>query len=113
MTKKEIEARLPDLTSKFLAKTITPEEFIEYEELNCREMINSCLCYGEMYNFYGHYDKHYIKTLGEERVKELIAEQTEDFKKATVIRDVHTDSEGVSYNRVVWADEQEDAPGGL
>lgn len=84
-----------------------------YDELSCREMINCCLVYGESYNFYtpetgkfGIYAHRHVKTLGADTVIKLYNEQCKDFAKAIVKKNVGTDSEGVSYNSVIWADEQ-------
>lgn len=84
-----------------------------YDELSCRDMINSCLVYGESYNFYkpetgefGMYAQRHIKTLGINTVIRLYNEQCEDFAKAIVKKNVHQDSEGVTYNSVIWEDEQ-------
>lgn len=80
-------------------------------ELACREMINSCLAYGSIRDFWrvnyrGHsYADSYVRRLGKEKVVELAEEQESDFAKATVLHDVYTDSEGVTYNSVIWADE--------
>ena len=94
----------------------TPEEKQLSRELDCRSMINSCLCYGGIQGFWREYDYRppneksyaapYIKQLGLHRVQELVKEQEEDFRKAFVFRDVLTDSEGVTYSTILWADEQ-------
>ena len=77
-------------------------------------MINSCLAYGDIDDFWEEseqrmgdksYAAPYIRSLGIERVREIADEQEIDFsKKATVISDVYTDSEGASYNTVIWRD---------
>ena len=107
MTRKEIERAWKPLRDKGIGAKLTPEEHKLKSELNCREMINSCLIYGEMSAFYTRYGVQYRVELGERRVSELIYEQEQDFKKAVVNRNVHTDSEGCSYNSIVWADELE------
>lgn len=112
MTDKQIEASKKQLPLHF--KDMTVEQRREYEELSCREMINSCLVYGEArYNFYdpntgefGIYAQNYIKSLGEDTVVKLFNEQSADFAKAIVKKNVHQDSEGVTYNSVIWEDEQ-------
>lgn len=75
-------------------------------ELDCREMINSCLCYGTDF-IDSHYKDKYIKELGEKRVIELYNEQKADFDKAVVIHNVGEDGEGNSYNSIQWEDELE------
>ena len=93
----------------------TAEQKQLYEEISCRSMINSCLVYGGIKDFWyespwrdeenkSYADRH-VRALGLERVKELIAEQEADFAKATVYRNVYTDYEGVTYNSIVWADD--------
>lgn len=113
MTRKEIEAANDSLPRPFF-KNWTEEQNRLYEELSCREMVNSCLCYGTMHDFWERkaWGDHkplatdYVAKLGLERVKEICAEQEEDFARAVVLRNVYTDSEGLSYNSIVWADEQ-------
>lgn len=111
MTRKEIKAANDSLPRPFF-KNWTEEQDRLYEELSCREMVNSCLCYGTLHNFWGensygvNYSADYIRKLGVERVKEIVREQEADFARAVVLRNVFTDSEGLSYNSIVWADEQ-------
>ena len=52
------------------------------------------------------YMKKYIKSLGTILVSQLVDEQIQDFSKAIVLQNVHTDSEGCSYNCIIWHDEQ-------
>lgn len=72
-----------------------------YEEMSCRSMIMSCLIYGD--NIYkSRYVMEYIDILGEQRVLELCKEQEEYFNtKCKVVKNVYTDSEGVSYNSLI------------
>ena len=86
---------------------LTEEQKRLHRELDCREMINSCLCYGDDF-LKSRYSKPYIQDIGEKRVIELYNEQKADFAKATVLRDVYQDGEGVSYNSIKWADELEE-----
>ena len=85
-----------------------------YGELSCREMINACLAYGSINDFWEtfewrfgdkSYAEPYVKHLGLRRVKELVAEQEVDFAKAKLIRNVFTDDEGCSYNSIQWEDD--------
>lgn len=93
---------------------LTPEQERQHKELSCREMINSCLIYGEArYGFYdpktqqfGQYAEGYVKSLGEETVVRLYHEQAEDFSKAVVRHGVYTDHEGCTYNSCIWGDEE-------
>jgi hypothetical protein len=108
MTDKQIEQAKKTLP-KWEAgkKTIyTPEQEQLKNELWCREMINSILCYDGPRNIMSNrYLYDYIKKLGIDTVQRLCDEQIEDFNKAVVRRNVCTDSEGVSYNSIIWADE--------
>lgn len=101
MTRKQIENARKELG---LFQNWTEKEKKIDKELWCREMINSCLCYGT--NFYKHAD-NYIVDLGATRVNELFIEQMNDFKKAKVIKNSYTDFEGCTYNTIIWEDEEE------
>ena len=88
MTGKQIEAAkksLPRFNNR------TPQDNRIDDELSCREMINSCLIYGNPTAFYDEntgefreYARRYVNDLGEETVKRLWNEQLADFAKATV-----------------------------
>lgn len=97
-------------------KSRMPEEMYnafnaEEREIRTIEMIHSILTYSEPERWTvdivlsDEYMKKYIDELGEEKVAELIANEIEDYKKATVNKNVHTDMEGVSYNSVTFADD--------
>lgn len=119
MTERQMEAAkrsLPRYCDKPYNKW-TDEEKRLSAELSCRSMINSCLAYGGIQGFWQEHswrvgDKSYaaphIRSLGRKRVEELVAEQEADFAKAILLRNVFTDNEGVTYNSIVWADEQDD-----
>lgn len=89
----------------------TSEEKQLDRELSCREMINSLLIYHgrdgiSMDNYFGNrYLSDYVKELGQDTVDRLCSEQLKDFEKAVVYENVGTDSEGVTYNSIKWADE--------
>mgnify|MGYP006331511939 CR=1 FL=1 len=85
---------------------LTLEEKQLHRELDCRDMINSCLCYGQSF-INSHYSHPYIKDLGMERVLELYNEQKTDFDKAKVLYNVGEDGEGNTYHSIKWADEIE------
>lgn len=115
MTDRQIEAARRSLPGGKKWAFWTPEEKKLYEELSCRDMINSCLCYGGISGFWSEhswcrpdqtYADKYVRSLGLERVKQIVAEQEADFAKATVIRDSYTDSEGCTYNSIIWGDER-------
>ena len=108
MTEKEIK-KLRKENPRFnngFGRELTKEQEKLHRELDCREMINSCLCYSTDF-LNSRYKDDYIKDLGEQRVIELYNEQKKDFEKAIVIHDVFQDSEGISYNSIQWEDELE------
>ncbi len=85
----------------------TDAEKREYSEIRCISMIHSILAYADKCNYTveyimaNRYLKRYIDELGEDRVKVLAANEIEEFNKAEVKFD-GTDSEGVSYNKVIF-----------
>ena len=85
---------------------LTPEQKRLHRELDCRDMINSCLCYGSSF-LESCYSEPYIQELGKERVIELYNEQKTDFDKAIVFHNVYENSELCSYNSIKWEDEIE------
>lgn len=108
MTDKEIKKlrkENPRFNNGFSCE-LTKEQKQLHRELDCREMINSCLCYGTDF-LNSRYKDRYIKDLGEQRVIELYNEQKKDFDKAIVLHNVYEDGEGVSYNSIQWEDELE------
>ena len=117
MTDRQIKAAketLPGLCAYPWEKW-TEEQKQLSRELDCREMINSCLCYDSIESFwrvdpwrwgeYKSYSGRYVAELGLARVRELCEEQMQDFSKAKVLRNVYTDSEGCTYNSIIWGDE--------
>lgn len=128
MTDKELHKLEDELNEKYygdkprfpdnLKMPISEEDKRRFEEIRCIEMINSCLAYGDdPYKvhdkwWYGHgyckrtYMSDYEDKLGVEAVKKLVEQQREEFSKATILKNTHTDSEGVSYNTVIFADEK-------
>lgn len=115
MTQKQIDEAKATIPSFWERREngieLTEEQKILEKELSCREMINSVLCYNHItvpeQLSDDRYIQEYFNKIGEDRVMELCKEQFDDFQKATVIENVHTDSEGVSYNSIVWADEKD------
>lgn len=108
MTRKEIEEirkQIPRFENGIPCKLTKKQEKL-HRELDCREMINSCLCYGDSF-IESRYSEPYIKELGKERVIELYNEQKADFDKAKVLHNVYEDVEGASYNSIKWEDEVE------
>ena len=84
-----------------------------YEEMSLRDMIMSCLTYGEdiftsvcinACSKYYHrpYAEEYIDMLGYDRVMEIYNDQKEYFDtKCRVEKNVYTDSEGLTYNSMI------------
>ena len=109
MTGKEMQKAKDSLPKWINGKppVFTIEQKQLEKELWCREMINSILIYNGKYNVINNrYLKDYIEELGFETVEKLVKEQTEDFDRAIVLKNVSVDYEGVSYNSIIWADEQ-------
>lgn len=102
---KKIRKEIPRFENGIPCK-LTKEQEQLHRELDCREMINSCLCYDTDF-LNSQYKDRYIKDLGEQRVKELYNEQKKDFDRAIVLHNVYEDCEGVSYNSIQWEDELE------
>lgn len=115
--------KLNETTDKELAKMkaqlpsridVPYEEWTdEQKELDrkiaCIEMIHSILTYDDIKSaddvMQNKYMQRYIEELGETKVKELVEQEIEEFKSATINKDVYTDSEGVTYNSVTFKDE--------
>ena len=102
---KEMEKTLPRWKNG-VPPVLTPQQKILQESLSCRDMINSILCYHGTNNIMDNpYLKKYMESLGTILVSLLVEEQIQDFSKATVLQNVYTDSEGCSYNSIIWGDE--------
>lgn len=94
-----------------------PREYeMQQREFSCISMINSILCYDckgykdaekvleHEEQSYHNYLAEYVKLFGREKVVALIQEQINSI--VGIKCNVHTDSEGVTYNSIVWVDEQ-------
>lgn len=122
MTEKQIEKAIKFLHSNNGALSEEEKDLMS-REISCRKMIISIMCYQGInapynentdkfdrylkpyaYQMSGEYERS--RFIGKERVLELISEQQEDFRKAKVKENVYTDDEGLSYNTIIWADEQ-------
>lgn len=109
MTGKELEKLKASLPKWENGKppVFTEEQKQLDKELWCIEMINSILVYDGKNNIMkNQYLQKYIKELGYKVVENLVNEQIKDVEKAKVLRNVHVDCDGLSYNSIVWADEQ-------
>lgn len=130
-TNKELEARKSDLRARErqalkdlgdkdyenLARDLSkilPEDLYnqfknEEDELDCISMIHSILTYSSNHNteavLNNKYLQDYINSLGIDKVKDLVNQEIEEFKNATINTDVYTDGEGVSYNSVTFKDD--------
>ena len=109
MTDKELQ-KLKDSLPKWengKAPTFTAEQEELDKKIWCIEMINSILIYNGKYNIMKNpYLKKHIDELGFDVVENLVNEQIKDVEEAKILRNVHRDCDGVSYNSIVWADEQ-------
>ena len=91
MTQRQMDEAKMSLPSRMEYRNWTDEQKRLDEELSCRSMINSCLCYGGISGFWAESkwrfgpDKSYaaphVRKLGLDRVKELVAEQEADFSR--------------------------------
>jgi hypothetical protein len=94
MTGKQIEKirkEIPQFENGISCE-LTPEQKRLHRELDCRDMINSCLCYGSSF-LESRYSEPYIRELGKERVIEFYNEQKTDFDEVIVFHNVYEDSE--------------------
>lgn len=78
-----------------------------YAELEAMGMIHSFVAYHNWNSkdiwFSSHYFKDHLKALGKEKLQALIDVTLS--KVETVKHCVHTDSEGLTYNSIVWKEE--------
>lgn len=109
MTDKELQ-KLKDSLPKWengKPPVLTEEQKQLEKELWCIKMINSILIYDGKNNIMkNQYLQKYIKDLGYKVVENLVNEQIKDVEKAKILRNVHVDCDGVSYNSIIWEDEQ-------
>lgn len=109
MTDKELQ-KLKDSLPKWengKPPVFTEEQEQLEKEIWCIEMINSILIYDGKNNIMkNQYLQKHIKELGYKVVENLVNEQIKDVEKAKIIRNAHVDYEGLSYNSIIWADEQ-------
>lgn len=89
------------------AKEWTDEQKLVQSKLDCLNMIDSNLVYGDQFwqkqtdDLGGEYNyaDAYVREIGEENVRELYETRKEYFRHHVQVHtDVYTDSEGVSYN---------------
>lgn len=95
----------------------TPEYARLNQKLSCISMINSILAYDWYHQTaeeimrmqetsYHNYLEDYVKDFGRTEVVKMIQEQMDSIKE--IKRCVHTDSEGCSYNAIIWKDPYKD-----
>jgi hypothetical protein len=104
MTWKQIKALRNGLPPMYRRNELTKEEKQLHNELDCREMINSCLIYWTDF-LNSRYKEMYIEDLWIRRVKQLYNEQKSDFEKAEIKYCVYEDSEWWTYNSIKRADD--------
>ena len=121
MTDRQFEQKKKELRDEMRAQGFgwidgkyikTPKEYeLREREISCISMINSILAYnwfGESAEqimqmeerAYKNYLAEYVALFSRNHVIKLIQEQIDSIK--SIKRNVHTDSEGVSYNSIVW-----------
>lgn len=84
---------------------LTPEEKEVHKRISCIEMINSIIAYHGLemdYILSNRYMADHLEELGLLTVMELAQAQIDEV--AYIKHDVFTDSEGCSYNSIVWKD---------
>ena len=124
MTDKQFEQKKKELREEMNAQGFgwingnyikPPMQYVlRQQELSCIDMINSIVAY----NWFGqtaedimqmeekayhNYLVDYVEFFGRDRVVALIQEQIDDIQ--SIKRNVHTDSEGITYNSIIWRDE--------
>ncbi len=86
---------------------ITKEDKELKEELEAMGMIHSFVAYHHWNTkddwVHSKYFERHLKTLGKEKLQKLIDVAISKVKE--VKRNVHTDSEGLSYNSIIWKEE--------
>ena len=107
MTRKEVEAvKEKELWITDRSNWNKKQQRID-AELSCIEMIDSIICYGSCdydYVINNRYLESYIDELGLDKVKELVKGQIDE--KPYIKRDVYTDNEGLTYNSLIFKDEE-------
>ena len=109
LIRKQLPAR-----SQIPWKDWTEEQQRIDSELSCIDMINSILAYGGFgydaetvikreEQSYHNYLYDYVKEFGREKIIELIQEQINSIER--IAYNIHTDSEGCSYNAIIWKEE--------
>lgn len=87
-------------------KKYNEENELENEKLDLRSMINSILTYQDASLSElraNRYIKDYESKMPLDIFQEVIKEQYEYFKNHAIVHEnVYTDSEGITYNNVVW-----------
>lgn len=76
-------------------------------EISCMDMIDSIICYVKSdfdYIINDSYLESYIEELGIEKVKELVTGQLEE--NPIIKRNVYTDCDGLTYNSLIFKDEE-------
>lgn len=90
-------------------KDLTPEEKEIHDRINCMETINSCIAYSSR-NFESimrnNYMQRHIDKLGLDVVARLVQGQLNDVIGVQYC--VYEDSEGCSYNSIIWRDDEND-----
>ena len=72
------------------------------KERQLRDMINSCMCYGDDIHT-SDYVQKFRKDFTQKKFDEIVKSQEEYFEQHAKIKEnVYTDGEGVTYNSIEW-----------
>lgn len=95
----------------------TPEQKRQYEKLFCVSLINSVIAYDwykgetakelldrELNHKHRSYLEEYVNIFGYDEVLALVRGQLDDI--VSIERGVFTDDEGVSYNSIIWKNQE-------
>ena len=99
--------------TKRLPKDVVAEFVKEENEIGCIRMIHSILTYTSNRNvdelINNRYLEKYIDEFGEDKVRELLVNEIDEYSKATINQNVYTDSEGLTYNSVTFSDDLDES----
>ena len=116
MTRKKLEELKKRTQYYGKCEDPTPEQVKTWAQISCIEMVNSILAYScppwgpaqkllkRDLNDSHSYLRDHVNELGEEQVLQIIEEQINDI--SYVRRGVFTDSEGCSYNTIIWKEDE-------
>jgi hypothetical protein len=108
MTDKELKRLIDQSRYYGIHKDLTPEEKEMHSKISCVETINSCIAYCSR-NFESimsnSYMQRHIDKLGLDVVARLVQGQLNDVIDVQYC--VYEDSEGCSYNSIIWKEDKD------